>query len=109
MEGDGGRPGKDRKLMLYLIASLLFATAPPEQSLHVGGELVGYVIAGQALLTSTEVPQRHQTLTTTVQDPSHPDEPWTINTYRADGESQQAWVRRHAEGVAAVREALGTS
>jgi hypothetical protein len=51
--------------------------------------------------------QTGQTLTTTVQDPDNPEEPWVVTTYRRSGESLQAFVRRHREMVDAVREALG--
>ena len=47
-----------------------------------------------------------QTLTTTVEDPKHPGEPWVVTSYRKYDESELAFVRRHLEMVEAVREAL---
>lgn len=47
-----------------------------------------------------------QILTTTIQDPNHPEEPWVVTTYRRDGESLGAFIKRHREMVDAVRDAL---
>lgn len=47
-----------------------------------------------------------QTLTTTVEDPKHPGEPWIVTTYRRQDESELAFIKRHGEIVDAVREAL---
>jgi hypothetical protein len=47
-----------------------------------------------------------QVLTTTVQDPAHPNEPWVVTTYRRPDESEPAFLKRHLEMVAAVRAAL---
>ena len=47
-----------------------------------------------------------QTITTTVQDPKHPDEPWVVTTYKKIDESKEAFIKRHQEMVEAVREAL---
>ena len=47
-----------------------------------------------------------QTLTTTVQDPTSPDEPWIVVTYRKPGESPQSFIKRHRDMVSAVRDAL---
>jgi hypothetical protein len=78
------------------------------------GEVVATVVAmksGPAFLlpggtgSSGTVPE--QVLTTTVQDPSHPDEPWVVTTYRRAEESFEAFIKRHREMVEAVREALG--
>jgi len=49
-----------------------------------------------------------QILGTTVQDPSFPNEPWEVTTYRREGESYAAFIRRHRETVNAVRAELGT-
>jgi hypothetical protein len=48
-----------------------------------------------------------QVLTTTVQDPAHPGEPWVVTTYRRPDESFEAFIKRHREMVEAVRRALG--
>ena len=48
-----------------------------------------------------------QVLTTTVQDPNHPVEPWVVTTYRQPDESYEAFIKRHREMVEAVRKALG--
>ena len=53
------------------------------------------------------VNQPEQSLVTTVQDPSNPEEPWVVTTYRKAGESLQAFVKRHGDMVAAVRDVLG--
>jgi hypothetical protein len=47
-----------------------------------------------------------QSITTTVEDPKHPGEPWVVTSYRRDDESELAFVKRHREMVEAVREAL---
>lgn len=47
-----------------------------------------------------------QTLTTTIRDPDHPEQPWTITTHRRPGESKSAFIKRHRDMVEAVREAL---
>ena len=47
-----------------------------------------------------------QVLTTTVQDPAHPGEPWVVSSYRRPDESEPAFIKRHLEMVAAVRAAL---
>jgi len=55
--------------------------------------------------TPATVPE--QVLTTTVQDPAHPGEPWVVTTYRRTDESFEAFIKRHREMVDAVRQALG--
>jgi hypothetical protein len=52
-------------------------------------------------------PVPEQVLTTTVQDPEHPGEPWVVTTYRRVDESFEAFIKRHREMVDAVRAALG--
>lgn len=47
-----------------------------------------------------------QVLSTTVQDPNHPGEPWVVTTYRRADESFEAFIRRHRDMVDAVRKAL---
>ena len=47
-----------------------------------------------------------QTLTTTVQDPDHPDEPWVVTTHHRPGESHSAFIQRHRGMVRAVRLSL---
>ena len=59
--------------------------------------------AAQGMDSRTVNPSR---LTTSVQDPAHPGEPWVIVTYQRAGESNAAFIRRHRDLVAAVREAL---
>jgi hypothetical protein len=46
------------------------------------------------------------TLTTTVKDPAHPDEPWVVTSFIRLDESFQAFALRHREMVEAVRAAL---
>lgn len=46
------------------------------------------------------------TLTTTVEDPRHPNEPWVVTTIPRDDESIEAVVARHLAMVEAVRRAL---
>ena len=47
-----------------------------------------------------------QTISTVLQDPEHPDEPWEVISLKRDGESSHAFVRRHRELVEAVRDEL---
>jgi hypothetical protein len=47
-----------------------------------------------------------QVLTTTIQDPEHPGEPWVVTSYRRPDESEPAFIKRHFEMVDAVRAAL---
>ena len=54
----------------------------------------------------TTAPTPEQVLTTTVQDPSHPGEPWVVTTYRRPDESFEAFIRRHKDMIEAVRKAL---
>jgi hypothetical protein len=54
----------------------------------------------------TTAPTPEQVLTTTVQDPGHPGEPWVVTTYRRPDESFEAFIRRHKDMVEAVRKAL---
>ena len=63
--------------------------------------------AGEARGAGSGPGQPDQTLTTRVQDPNNPDEPWEVTTYRKPGESLEAFVKRHREMVEAVRDALG--
>jgi hypothetical protein len=51
-------------------------------------------------------PTPEQVLTTTVQDPGHPGEPWVVTTYRRPDESFEAFIRRHKDMIEAVRKAL---
>jgi hypothetical protein len=50
--------------------------------------------------------QPDQTISTTIEDPNHPGEPWTVITYRRKDESFEAFVKRHKDMVEAVRKAL---
>lgn len=45
-------------------------------------------------------------ITTVVQDPNNPEEPWIVTTYQRHGEAIAGVIRRHALMVAAVREVL---
>jgi len=45
-------------------------------------------------------------LTTVIQDPGHPDEPWTIETTQEDGELLTLFIQRHMLAVQAVRKIL---
>jgi len=82
--------------------------------LECSGDVVASVVAaghGPALLvaggTGSPTPAPEQVLTTTVQDPNHPAEPWVVTTYRRPDESFEAFIKRHREMVEAVRKALG--
>ena len=48
-----------------------------------------------------------QTLTTTIQDPKNPGEPWVVTSYQKDDESIEAFILRHKALCDAVRQALG--
>lgn len=83
---------------------------------RTAGEQVAIVVAiepGPLLLLASGAdtggapePAAEQVLTTTVQDPGHPAEPWVVTTYRRPDESFEAFIRRHREMVEAVRKAL---
>jgi len=62
-----------------------------------------------ALAAAGGVPRTLQTqmLSTSIQDPSNPDEPWVVTTIQKPGESKGAFIQRHRETVEAVREVLG--
>ena len=45
-------------------------------------------------------------LTTTIPDPTHPGETWTIETVQGDGEMLTEFIARHMLAVAAVRKML---
>lgn len=69
-------------------------------SLGVGGLHFVPLLGGQGGTTPEQV------LTTTVQDPAHPGEPWVVSSYRRPDESEPAFIKRHLEMVEAVRAAL---
>lgn len=89
LEVPGERPECASSLLPLLPGSLAAALAP----------------AGSG--PSVNAPE--QSLVTTVQDVTNPEEPWIITTYRKPGESQQAFVKRHRDMVNAVRDALGAA
>lgn len=65
------------------------------------GQVTVYTVDGRK-----PQPQPEQVLTTTIKDPQHPDEPWTVTTYRREDESFEAFVTRHKNMCEAVRQAL---
>jgi hypothetical protein len=79
---------------------------------HAGQEVAAVLaVPGSGVLllapaNGTNAPQPEQVLTTTVQDPGHPGEPWVVTTYRRADESFEAFIRRHRDMVDAVRKAL---
>jgi hypothetical protein len=63
-----------------------------------------FLAAGTGTGTPATTPE--QVLSTTVQDPNHPGEPWVVTTYRRAEESFESFIRRHRDMVDAVRKAL---
>ncbi len=65
-------------------------------------------VAGTVALPSDDADSTgsDQVLTTSVQDPGHPEEPWVVTTYRRPDESYPAFIKRHRDTVNAVRDAL---
>ena len=110
------------KLLFVLLSSL--GPAPEERPDGTGavvatlartGEPVGSVVslrAGQLHFVpgpyagGTDGTLPEQVLTTTIQDPEHPGEPWVVTSYRRPDESEPAFIKRHLEMVQAVRAAL---
>lgn len=45
-------------------------------------------------------------LSTPVQDPAHPGEPWTVTTFQEDGEDWDVFIMRHKGRVERVRKLL---
>jgi hypothetical protein len=82
-------------------------------SVQRGGKTVASVVTVESSSLFLLVPGAgtpatapEQVLTTTVQDPNHPSEPWVVTTYRRPDESFDAFIKRHREMVEAVRKAL---
>lgn len=97
--------------MTWLIALLLTigcaSTAVQDQEISRQDDVWTITLGGNTLAQSqAQVRSPDQTLQTTIQDPAHPDEPWTVTTYRRDGESELAFAMRHDKMVKAVREVL---
>jgi len=88
---------------MHLLASIILAlfTFGVDQSTTNGYAQVAVVSFGAG---TTDQPD--QTISTTIQDPNHPGEPWTVTTYRRKDESFEAFVKRHKDMVDAVRGAL---
>jgi hypothetical protein len=83
--------------------------ASVQRSCEVVGTVVAFGSGTTHLLpggTGTPGTTPEQVLTTTVQDPEHPGEPWVITTYRRPDESFEAFIKRHRDMVDAVRRAL---
>ena len=57
------------------------------------------------ITTGTAQTKPHK-LTTVIQDPGHPNEPWTLETTQEDGEALSVFVARHQLAVQAVRKIL---
>jgi len=85
-------------LFLHVGAGAAVGT-PQDNELHQIGD--GYISATGGPTLGPE-----QTLSTVVQDPDHPLEPWEVTTYRKPDESPTRFIRRHREMVDAVRDAL---
>lgn len=92
---------------MNLLASLVLAMALP-----FGNTPSATVESGEAQVAIFSVGGGgkkdvvEQTITTTIEDPKHPGEPWVVTSYRREDESELAFVKRHREMVEAVREAL---
>jgi hypothetical protein len=80
-----------------------------ERAREAVATVVAAGVTGPTLLVAggPGTPAPEQVLTTTVQDPGHPGEPWVVTTYRRADESFEAFIKRHREMVDAVRDALG--
>jgi hypothetical protein len=59
------------------------------------------------LLANPDFPAKASEVTTTVQDPANPEEPWIITTYKNKSESIRAFMRRHRMFVEAARDVIG--
>lgn len=94
-------------ILMLALAGLGGWRLQQDQKLSVPGEAIVLTPDGPAP-PSAPSERDDQKLETTVQDPGHPEEPWVVTTYRRDGESLGAFIKRHRELVDAVREALGT-
>ena len=88
---------------MHLLASIILALLPfgVDQSATNGHAQVAVVSFGTG---TTDQPD--QTISTTIQDPEHPGEPWVVTTFRRKDESFEAFVKRHKDMVEAVRKAL---
>jgi hypothetical protein len=79
------------------------------------GEPLGYLILFDDLAVMVSALEAgdlgglgaEQILTTRINDPNFPDEPWECTTFRLDGESYAGFIKRHKETVDAVRTELG--
>ena len=47
-----------------------------------------------------------ETLTTTVKDPKHPDEPWVVTTTREKGETWLHFMQRHQSNITKIHHFL---
>lgn len=84
------------------VATVLAVAGSPSLLLATGM----LAMAGGASGTGSPATTPEQVLSTTVQDPNHPGEPWVVTTYRRADESFEAFIRRHRDMVDAVRKAL---
>jgi hypothetical protein len=57
-------------------------------------------------MTASVDTSKHR-VTTTIEDPLHPGEKWTIETVQDDGELLTAFLARHMLAVIAMRKILG--
>ena len=107
--------------IVLAVVCALFTPAPVAQevtaTVDVGGQAFATVLAtsaGASVLVPSNATNpggpnvgSDQVLSTTVQDPNNPKEPWEITTYRRSGESAPAFIKRHKDMVDSVRDALG--
>ena len=111
------------QMVLAVLLSHGLAGVPPARASSL--ELVGQIAVGSRTVASVvalpagsatvltvagTVPSTRenpdQVLSTTIQDPANPEEPWVVTTYRRSGESLTAFIQRHRQMVDAVRDEL---
>lgn len=89
-------------LPVFIVITALFVSAgslvssTPEPQLRSSVQMKG----------SNPPPQAEQVLTTVVEDPRNPKEPWTVVSYRTTDESMEAFIKRHKDTVDGVRNIL---
>jgi hypothetical protein len=87
--------------VILALSAVLLCGAAQDQTIRKGAS--EWTMVQGNPLPIEQVREPDQTLQTTIQDPRHEDEPWVVTTYRRDGESELAFVKRHGEMVDAVR------
>lgn len=92
-------------MSLLITILLLLAPTLSVQEINQTIRSTDHVLVALSSSSDITTPADQQ-VTTVVQDPGHPKEPWVVTTYRKDSESVQALIKRHKEMVEAVRDAL---